>query len=200
MMCQVLRVYRHAFGVRCFEVDAHQFGLDNPDGIASGAFWFYYRHGFRPVDAALARRADAERARLDARPGARSTEQTLLAFTGSNVELNFGGPRPPHLFDLTTAVTRLVRTRFGGSRVAAEREAVQGFLAATKRRPPRDAAAGRVLGEVALLALALDVTDPGELALLARMVDAKPRDVFAYQRLLLQWLPRCAALGEVRRP
>ena len=51
MMCQVLRVYRQRFGVRFFEVDATQFGLDNPDGIASGAFWFYYRHGFRPLDA-----------------------------------------------------------------------------------------------------------------------------------------------------
>jgi hypothetical protein len=53
MMCQVLRAYRQAFKVRYFEVDAHQFGLDNPDGIASGAFWFYYRHGFRPLSAPL---------------------------------------------------------------------------------------------------------------------------------------------------
>ena len=54
MMCQVLRAYRQAFRADYFEVDAHQFGLDNPDGIASGAFWFYHRHGFRPTDADLA--------------------------------------------------------------------------------------------------------------------------------------------------
>jgi hypothetical protein len=62
MMCQVLRAYRQAFKVRYFEVDAHQFGLDNPDGIASGAFWFYYRHGFRPLSAPLQRLALQEEA------------------------------------------------------------------------------------------------------------------------------------------
>jgi hypothetical protein len=173
MMCQVLRVYRQLFTVRWFEVDAHQFGLDNPDGIATGAFWFYYKHGFRPTDAALARRAEAERAKIAARPGYRSSAKTLLAFTGSSVALNFGGPAPLHLFDWTTAITKAITRRFGGDRRAAER--------AAEERLPRG-------GEYALLALALGIEGGEALALLRRIARAKPRDLFGYQRLLRAFL------------
>ena len=46
----------------------------------------------------------------------------------------------------------------------------------------------RVLDEVALLAAACRISDPRKLALLRRMVRTKPRDLCAYQRLLLGWL------------
>lgn len=184
MMCQVLRVYRQLLGVRYFEVDAHQFGLDNPDGIATGAFWFYYRHGFRPIDRRLARRAEAERLRIVAQPGHRSSEQTLLAYTGSNLALDFGGPAPTRLFDLTTAITRMARKRFGGDRIAAERACVQDFVAATGALPRLNAAERRVLIEVALLAAARGIDDARRLKLLRRMIKCKPVDLLGYQRLL----------------
>lgn len=53
VMCQLLRVYQQVFGLKMIEVDAYQFGLDNPDGIRSGAYWFYYRYGFRSMTEAL---------------------------------------------------------------------------------------------------------------------------------------------------
>ena len=185
MMCQVLRAYRQAFKVRYFEVDAHQFGLDNPDGIASGAFWFYYRHGFRPLSAPLQRLALQEKKRIDAQSGYRSPDKTLLRFTESNVALNFGGPVPPHLFDVTTRVTRMIASTYGGDRAAAERESVARFrqLVRLPRRLNDDER--RVLAEVALVAQALPVQDAAGLDLLARMVRAKPRDLWAYQGLLL---------------
>lgn len=185
MMCQVLRAYRQAFKVRYFEVDAHQFGLDNPDGIASGAFWFYYRHGFRPLSAPLQRLALQEKKRIDARSGYRSLDKTLLRFTESNVALNFGGAVPPHLFDVTTRVTRMIASTYGGDRAAAERECVARFrqLVRLPRRLNDDER--RVLTEVALIAQALPVRDAAGLDLLVRMVRAKPKDLWAYQGLLL---------------
>ena len=187
MMCQVLRVYRQVFGVQFFEVDAHQFGLDNPDGIATGAFWFYHRHGFRPLDAALARLAERERAKIASRAGYRSSEKTLIELTGSNVGLNFGTRVPPQLFDVTTRVTRLVRKNYGGDRQAAERDCVLRFeaKAGAVRRLDRDQQ--RVLVEVALIAEALAVNDAARLAALRAMVKAKPADVFRYQKLLLEF-------------
>ncbi|MBS0501315.1 MAG: hypothetical protein H6927_04650 [Burkholderiaceae bacterium] len=185
MMCQVLRAYRQAFKVRYFEVDAHQFGLDNPDGIASGAFWFYYRHGFRPLSAPLQRLALQEKKRIDARPGYHSPDKTLLRFTESNVALNFGGAVPPHLFDVTTRVTRMIASAYGGDRAAAERDGVArlGQLVRLPRRLNDDER--RVLTEVALIAQALPVRDAAGLDLLVRMVRAKPKDLWAYQGLLL---------------
>jgi len=189
MMCQVLRTYRQAFGVRHFEVDAHQFGLDNPDGIASGAFWFYHRHGFRPVDAALAARAERESRRLAAAPGARSSEQTLRAFTGSSVALHFGGPMPVALPALCERITALIARRFGGDRRAAEQAAVaalarQGCLLRATAQPGGE----RVVAEWALLAVALLVGDATRLGHLRRLVRLKPRDAYGYQRALLRFL------------
>lgn len=189
MMCQVLRVYRQTCGIRHFEVDAHQFGLDNPDGIASGAFWFYHRHGFRPVNAALARLAQRESRRLAATPGARSSEKTLLAFTGSSVALDFGGGAlPPTLAQLTHRITRWLRIHGAGHRADGERIAIDAFVARTGAPRPRAAARQRVLVEVALLAAALGIDDEARLRLLQRMVLVKPNDPYRYQHLLLALL------------
>lgn len=188
MMCQVLRAYRQTFGVDFFEVDAHQFGLDNADGIASGAFWFYHRHGFRPLDAELAALAEREAALNQRQPGRRSSARTLIKFTGSNVALNFGGPVPPSVDELCTAVTQWVARQHQGNRVVAERDALQGFEAAVGPLGTVSADEPRVLLEVALLAQALKVRDPASLRLLRRMAQVKPVDLSAYQALLLKWL------------
>lgn len=188
MMCQVLRVYRQAFGIRRFEVDAQQFGLDNPDGIASGAYWFYWRHGFRSTDAKLARLAERERACMAADPAHRSSEATLIAFTRSGVALDFGGPRVPTLAELSDAVTQMIARRFSGRRAAAEAGCLLGFTTRLReagiRLRARSADEQRVLVEVALLAEALAVTDHKRLALLARMVRAKQAELGGYQQLM----------------
>ena len=46
---QLLRLYRQRFGVERFEAENYQLGHHNPDGLKSGAYWFYYRLGFRPM-------------------------------------------------------------------------------------------------------------------------------------------------------
>jgi hypothetical protein len=71
---QVLRVYRQCFGVGRFIAEPSQFGGTNREGLRSGAFWFYYRLGFRPVDADAARRASEEWSRMGADPRYRTPE------------------------------------------------------------------------------------------------------------------------------
>jgi hypothetical protein len=183
----VLRTYRQLFGVSFFEVDASQFGRDNPEGIASGAFWFYYRHGFRPLDRALAALATQERQRNARRPGRRSSERTLIRLADSNMALGFAGAPPPHVYTLGARVTRLIARRHGGDRAAAEKASIRAFLARTGRLRVRDAGQRRVLAEVALLAAALGIEDTRRLGVLRQMVTVKPRDLFAYQRLCLQF-------------
>ena len=187
MMAQVLRTYRKTFRVDYFEVDAHQFGLDNPDGIASGAYWFYHRLGFRSVDATLAALAAGEKAKIERRPGYRSSEKTLLELTGSNVALNLGRRVPMHIFDITTAVTRLTARRFDSNRVAMERESIATFLKSARWTQTPTADEQRVLREWAPAAAALGVVDRREHALLAACVRAKPRDVLAYQNAVWAW-------------
>jgi hypothetical protein len=187
MMCQVLRVYRQLFGASFFEVDAHQFGLDNPDGIATGAFWFYYRYGFRPLDAALARLAEHERAKIKRTSGYRSSEKTLLRFTGSNVALNFGGPVPTHVFDLLVPVTRMVARRYGGDRQAAERDSLQRLAALTGPLDGLGPEQQAVAIEVALVCNAVGLVDARRLAILRRMIHVKPVSLFDYQHLWFEY-------------
>lgn len=45
---QLLRLYMQRFKVSLFEAENYQLGHGNLDGLKSGAYWFYYRLGFRP--------------------------------------------------------------------------------------------------------------------------------------------------------
>ena len=187
MMAQVLRTYRKTFRVDYFEVDAHQFGLDNPDGIASGAYWFYHRHGFRSIDATLDALAASEKAKIERRTGYRSSEKTLLKLTGSNVALNFGRRVPMHIFDITTEVTKVTAKRFDSNRLAMERESIAAFLKSAGWTQTPTADEQRVLREWAPAAAAIGVKTKREHELLAACVRAKPRDVLAYQDAVWAW-------------
>ena len=46
---QMLRAFHTLYGSRRFVINAYQFGAGNAEAIQSGAFWFYYRLGFRPA-------------------------------------------------------------------------------------------------------------------------------------------------------
>ena len=190
VMCQLLRVYRQLFGVRYFEVDAHQFGLDNPDGIASGAFWFYYRYGFRPTDRTIASLARREKNRLRATPGARSSRATLVRFTESNVALSYGGHVPTPLSDITDRITRMIQRRYDGDRLRAETDSVRRLCEATRTTAPQDPEARAALTELALMANAVGARSTPRLRVLVDAAAAKPSDVFVYQQKLSEFLTR----------
>lgn len=46
---QLMRVYYQEFKPDYFIAEPYQIGRGNPEGIASGAFWFYYKLGFRSL-------------------------------------------------------------------------------------------------------------------------------------------------------
>lgn len=63
---QLLRLCRQTLGVTRFALDPYQIGYENQEGIASGAFWFYRKLGFRSVDPALRKLTAAEERRIAA--------------------------------------------------------------------------------------------------------------------------------------
>ncbi|TAK51921.1 MAG: hypothetical protein EPO27_02100 [Betaproteobacteria bacterium] len=74
---RVLAMAHHVLGARSFSIAPYQLGLDNPEAIASGAWWFYTKLGFRPRAHAARALARRERMRLHRKPGYRSSEATL---------------------------------------------------------------------------------------------------------------------------
>ncbi|MGA2770034.1 MAG: hypothetical protein ABSG26_04375 [Bryobacteraceae bacterium] len=77
LYARLLRLFRQVLGVTCFSVDPYQIGLENPEAVDSGAFWFYRKLGFRPVDPKVAALTDREERRMSQTPGYRSSKRTL---------------------------------------------------------------------------------------------------------------------------
>jgi hypothetical protein len=187
LMCQLLRVYAQAFNVNRFEIEPYQFGLDNPDGIATGAFWFYHKHGFLPTDPGLLELSELEVERRVKRPGHRTSAAVLRRFTGSNMALTLEEGKPIGVYDITDQVKRMIRTRYKGDRTRAVTESVRNFLARSGSEPVYTGAAAQVLEEVALWAEATRVTNPEQLELMVTMIKVKPVDPYRYQDLLLRF-------------
>ncbi len=88
LFAQTLRAFRTLFGCRHFIANPYQFGADNAEAIGSGAFWFYYRLGFRPSEPEISRLAEREARRLTSRKGYRSDRKTLRALARSDLVLS----------------------------------------------------------------------------------------------------------------
>ena len=77
LYARLLRLFRQVLGVTCFSVDPYQIGLENPEAVDSGAFWFYRKLGFRPVNPKVAELTAREERRMRQTPGYRSSKRTL---------------------------------------------------------------------------------------------------------------------------
>ena len=188
VMCQILRVYRQVFDIGFFEVEPYQFGGGNPDGIRTGAFWFYYRYGFRPLDKILNKLAAAESKKIKGDKNYRSTYETLESFTAGNMALEIDAHSPPSVTSFSEMITDMMQKRYDGDRQKGEKDCVDQFvkLSGVSARLTEDEK--RSLSEFALLRAAADITDEKRTKLLLEMVKAKPRDLYKYQKLLIAFL------------
>ena len=98
VFAQSLRAFRALFGIDRFVVNPFQFGAGNHEAIQSGAYWFYDRLGFRPVDQTTRTIADVERRRLAKAPGRRSTSRVLRLLAKSDLMLELPETSPVPLF------------------------------------------------------------------------------------------------------
>jgi hypothetical protein len=122
LCAQTLRAFRTLFGIRRFVLNPYQIGAGNREAIESGAFWFYYRLGFRPVTADLAALAAAEHRLRLARPRHRTDAETLRRLAASDVELVLPGARRRDRFvedwlaELSVLASQALAGAGGGSR------------------------------------------------------------------------------------
>jgi len=78
VFARLLAVLHHVFGASSFSIEPYQLGAGNEEGLASGAWWFYFKLGFRPRDRATLRLVGAELERMRRKPGHRSDHATLV--------------------------------------------------------------------------------------------------------------------------
>ncbi|HMK27606.1 MAG TPA: hypothetical protein VK483_16355 [Chitinophagaceae bacterium] len=190
-LCQLLRVFRHVFNISYFEVESYMFGYANPEGIKTGAFWFYYKYGFRPVDKELLRFAESEKHKIKTRKNYQSSEKTLIRFTQSNIALNLGDPVTTDVPEITGAVLSQFKKAWPHNYARARQEAIDSFC--KKMEIDNTVLNGcelKVLEEVSLWAMAMKVDNTRQLELLKQMIFTKPRDLYAYQDLLLAFFEK----------
>lgn len=115
---QVLRVYYQYYHVRHFVVNPYQFGKGNPEGLKSGAFWFYYKAGFRPEKGAIKKAADKEWKKIQEDKHYRTPLVTLRQFTGCYAEWITDKTKPPILpaTDISAAISSMINLGYKGSR------------------------------------------------------------------------------------
>ncbi len=82
---QVLKLHRDALGVTSFSIDPYQLGYENEEALASGAFWFYRKLGFRPTSREARALVGREEARIARDPGHRSSRATLNRLVQRNL-------------------------------------------------------------------------------------------------------------------
>jgi hypothetical protein len=182
---QALRVYRQRFAVGRFVAEPSQFGGTNMEGLQSGAFWFYYRLGFRPIDPRSAQRATEAWARIEADPGYRTPVALLRRFTGSDIELRLDEVPDCEPGNLSDAVTRWIGRCYGGDRTAAEEAAtriVARALAVDRgdRWRESERRAFRALAPLVAQIPDLEVWPPADKRALVALIRAKGSDEFRF--------------------
>lgn len=123
---RVLAMTRYLFGADTFTIEPYQMGHDNPEGLKSGAWWFYYKLGFRPLDPEVKRLLRTELARVRRNSKYRSDQATLNKLSSKNMFFYLDRPRKDvrgiiSLENIGLAVSRYIATRFGSDRERATR-------------------------------------------------------------------------------
>ena len=199
MFAQVLRTYRQRFRVVRFLVEPYQYGAGNREGLESGAFWFYWRLGFRPVAPRVRALAEAEAAKLAADRDYRAPLATLRRFTTSDLALDLAsGVSPPDAADLAEVASAWLASRGRGDFARAERIALataERWLGcrAPASGPGRDA--WRAFAPLLVQLPSLARWPARERARIVFLLREKGRDTFAFQRALAEWPRLCEALA-----
>ncbi len=96
---QVMRVYHQLTGCTRFIANPYQFGAENDEALQSGAFWFYYRIGYRPVNKNIRKLAKTEWDRVQRDKKYRSSIRTLRRLASCDMHFTLPGARASDLFD-----------------------------------------------------------------------------------------------------
>ena len=192
---RLLRFLRQYLQASVFSVEPYQLGSHNEEGIEAGAFWFYRKLGFRPVQPHVARMVAREERKLATRTGYRAPARILRRLAAGH--LLYDAPSAPHpgewdkfrVPNIGLAVQQRLAQQFrGGERK--HRQALVTSVARALGVKPRDLSPSeqRVFSDLALvLAMIPDLSrwSKEEKSAIKQIVRAKTgSDELRYVRLL----------------
>ncbi|MEP7128979.1 MAG: hypothetical protein ABI729_08930 [Chitinophagales bacterium] len=126
LFLQVLRLYHQHYKIHRFIIEPYQIGYKNTEGLKSGAFWFYYRMGFIPVDKKLKDLAESEYKKIQLNKEYRTPLEVLQKLAASDMELILHENGDHHLdvLMISEGISKMINNRFNGNRKKAEKEAL----------------------------------------------------------------------------
>ena len=147
---RVVATLRHLFGADSFTIYPYQLGEGNAEALASGAWWFYQKMGFRPRDRDATRLMDDELRRMRVDPSHRSSLATLERLAHHNLYFHVGRARDDVIGLLPLpaaglAVSDALAARFGSDRECATRVCAADAGRLLGAGPDRDWSAGERL-------------------------------------------------------
>ena len=145
---RTLAMVRHMFGAESFSLDPYQLGKDNDEAIASGAWWFYYKLGFRPLAADARRVLRRELARRRADAAHRSNAATLRVLAESHMVFDFDRSRAlslPPVAEQGLRISDAIAARAAGERERVLAECSRETMRLTGVRSLRGFSAGERL-------------------------------------------------------
>ena len=126
---QTLRALRQLHGTNAVSVYPYQIGDGNEEAIASGAFWFYRKLGFRSMDPTLEKLAQAEEKEVQANSKYRTPARTLRRLSKAHVvyelpEAQSGAWDRFAMRNIGFAIQRRMARDFGGDAEAMRKASV----------------------------------------------------------------------------
>jgi hypothetical protein len=127
---QILKIHQRVYRLKRFSIDPYQIGKNNSDAIDSGAFWIYYRAGFRPIREEQKKIAEAEAKKIGAVKGYRTPATVLRTLAESRLELIIDKKATRFdATDLSRAYAGILRNQYGNKRKPAEELAAKKLAA-----------------------------------------------------------------------
>jgi hypothetical protein len=125
LYAQLLRIFKQHLGVTVFSVDPYQIGYENEEGIESGAFWFYRKLGFHPVQDEVATIVAREEKKIAKRKDYRTPARILrkiakshllyaYAETGTDQDTIQNQWKDFHIRNIPLAIQKRMSRRFNG--------------------------------------------------------------------------------------
>lgn len=119
---KVLETARVLFASTGFSIDPYQLGHGNAEGLKSGAWWFYYKMGFRPRDPDILKLLHSELKRMKKDRSHRSSEATLEVLSSDYLYLTLTRSQERVLGSYSLGHIGLKVTRYLAERFGADRE------------------------------------------------------------------------------
>ncbi|MEO8191826.1 MAG: hypothetical protein ABI682_15950 [Acidobacteriota bacterium] len=113
---RVMKLFRQVLNVTSFSIDPYQIGFENEEAVASGAFWFYRKLGFRSTSPELRDATEREEEKLARHAGRRTPARLLRKLAERNLLFDAGSENPEwdrfHVRRLGIAVNERMARRF----------------------------------------------------------------------------------------